>query len=158
MMTRTCTICSQAKDLQTEFHTNGVTPRTGRIKRMYQCKDCSNEQRRQRGLKKGWDRSDTQRKEMRIWVNSLKDGGNCVDCGISFKGRPWLADYHHKDPSTKISSIASAVTFRWTKEAILEEINKCELLCPNCHRTRHFNEKGHNSVEKKELLNSLAIY
>lgn len=60
-------------------------------------------------------------------------GGKCKDCG--FSGH-WAAfDFHHRDPSTK--------EYDWnklklkSKQAIMNELDKCDLLCACCHRVRH---------------------
>ena len=59
-------------------------------------------------------------------------GGECVDCGGKFPLEVY--DFHHigeKDftPSYLISN--------GSLESIVEEINKCVLLCANCHRIHH---------------------
>src|SRR5215471_11078564 len=63
-------------------------------------------------------------------------GGQCVDCGL----RTTVAavyDFHHLSSAEKDASIARMlnVTKRWAK--IQEELDKCVLLCANCHRIRH---------------------
>jgi hypothetical protein len=61
-------------------------------------------------------------------------GGKCVDCG---ECRPISAiyDFHHKDPTLKDFSIGKN-TLKF--ESITKELDKCELLCSNCHRIRHY--------------------
>lgn len=60
-------------------------------------------------------------------------GGKCSDCGAEFN--PWVFDFHHRDPTEKEWSWGDVRTSNWEK--IKEEIDKCDLLCSNCHRTRH---------------------
>jgi hypothetical protein len=36
-------------------------------------------------------------------------------------------------------AIAQAVNQGWSKERILEEIKKCDVLCANCHFKEHYN-------------------
>jgi hypothetical protein len=64
-------------------------------------------------------------------------GGCCVDCGGKYPLPVY--DFHHLDPTTKDSSIAVLLN-RWGFEAAKEELDKCVLLCANCHRVRHFGE------------------
>lgn len=57
-------------------------------------------------------------------------GGVCVECG----GMDDL-QFHHKDPSTKLFTLAKGSSFsnsRWDAE-----VAKCELLCGDCHREEH---------------------
>lgn len=76
------------------------------------------------------------------WVNIKKKaidlkGGKCTDCGIV--DIHVIYDFHHKDPSTK--------EFDWTRlrirswDSIVSELEKCDLLCSNCHRKRHYKEQ-----------------
>jgi hypothetical protein len=65
--------------------------------------------------------------------------GKCVDCGLQSEYTE-VYDFHHKNPEEKTMSIALLLdtTKRW--ERIREELDKCELLCSNCHRIRHAKE------------------
>lgn len=57
-------------------------------------------------------------------------GGACSICGYS--KHIGALEFHHRDPSNK--------KFSWTKLRlkawldVLEELNKCDLLCSNCHQ------------------------
>jgi hypothetical protein len=62
-------------------------------------------------------------------------GGKCEDCGLIQNNNSWLFDFHHKDPSIKEWDWGSRRTSNWEKMKV--EIDKCVLLCSNCHRTRH---------------------
>lgn len=59
-------------------------------------------------------------------------GNKCILCGYD-KCLSAL-DFHHPDPQGKIFSISKAMT-SWKR--ILPELNKCILLCANCHREVH---------------------
>lgn len=59
-------------------------------------------------------------------------GGRCVDCGYS--GSVVALEFHHRDPSTKSFSIGTASVSR---ERLWAEAAKCDLVCANCHRSRH---------------------
>lgn len=62
-------------------------------------------------------------------------GGKCQDCG--YRDRfPEVYDFHHLDPTTKDFDV-----FNTPKpfHRIKEELDKCILLCANCHRKRHAN-------------------
>jgi len=60
-------------------------------------------------------------------------GGGCRVCGYS-KSLAAL-DFHHRDPKEKgygISQIRG-----WKFERVKEELDKCDLLCRNCHSEVH---------------------
>jgi hypothetical protein len=63
-------------------------------------------------------------------------GGKCYDCGGVF--HPAVYDFHHKNPNEKEEAPTDVLHKSWDK--ILLEIDKCELLCSNCHRLRHHGE------------------
>jgi len=59
----------------------------------------------------------------------------CRDCRIDFSD--YMFDFHHVDPSTKKFSLTGKnLTRKW--DDVLVEFKKCVLLCPNCHRRRHY--------------------
>ena len=62
-------------------------------------------------------------------------GGKCVSCGYN-KCLDAL-HFHHKDPDTKSFSINSAFAHPKRKALIKEEVDKCILLCANCHSEHH---------------------
>lgn len=57
-------------------------------------------------------------------------GGACLKCGYkkSYRG----LTFHHRDPVTKVDDVCRMIANRsWS--SVLEEIQKCDLLCFNCH-------------------------
>jgi 5-methylcytosine-specific restriction endonuclease McrA len=61
-------------------------------------------------------------------------GGKCQICGYSkYNG---ALDFHHTDPTTKKFGLSlSGLTRSWEKTK--EELDKCVLVCTNCHREIH---------------------
>jgi hypothetical protein len=57
---------------------------------------------------------------------------NPCRCGIS---DPLVLEFHHRDPATKSFNISD---LRYTMEAVAVEIQKCEVICANCHRRQHY--------------------
>jgi len=71
-------------------------------------------------------------------LNDYKKEHPCVKCGES---RFYVLDFHHIDPNTKTKTIAKLST-ESSGQRMWEEIDKCVVLCSNCHREFHFlNEK-----------------
>jgi hypothetical protein len=63
-------------------------------------------------------------------------GGRCVDCGLQTDIIA-VYDFHHKDMDEKAGIISDFLTVKKSWKAIQEELDKCVLLCANCHRIRH---------------------
>jgi hypothetical protein len=67
-------------------------------------------------------------------------GYGCLDCGISYPDTPYpVFDFHHRDPNEKDYDWNKLKKRSW--DNITNELDKCDLLCSNCHRIRHYNEK-----------------
>src|SRR5437868_5782418 len=72
----------------------------------------------------------TRLKEMAVKMK----GGKCEICGYNkYLG---ALDFHHIDQSTKKFDLTvTELTKSW--EVIKEEVEKCMLVCSNCHREIH---------------------
>ncbi len=60
-------------------------------------------------------------------------GGKCQACG--FDKYPCSLDLHHRDSREKAPNFRSMRGWSW--ERILIELQKCILLCKNCHAAHH---------------------
>ena len=69
-------------------------------------------------------------------------GGKCVDCG--WRGDQAAFQFHHKDPDKKDFIIGNAANKSWG--IIKSELDKCLLLCANCHSIRHSAKNGSKFV------------
>lgn len=68
------------------------------------------------------------------YINLL--GGKCKKCGLLLNNTHYsVFEFHHRDRNNK--------EYSWTKlrlfsdDRIMQELNKCDLLCANCHRIVH---------------------
>ena len=62
-------------------------------------------------------------------------GSECADCGLITE-HVGVYDFHHLDPGQKDFAIAKkGYTRSWEKTK--QELDKCVMLCANCHRIRH---------------------
>jgi hypothetical protein len=131
MITKLCKKCQRKLSLD-QFAKKGQ--RNGKQRYKTSCKTCDNKRRwEQEKVDNGY------RNKLRRWLTNYKSKLSCTDCHLSFEGREYLCDFHHIND--KVDSITTMVTFRKSKEEILEEIKKCVPLCANCHRTRHYGSK-----------------
>ena len=60
-------------------------------------------------------------------------GGCCKDCGVSYP--QYVYEFHHTDPKQKDVNPSKALS--WSEERMWKELNKCVMLCSNCHKIRH---------------------
>jgi len=58
-------------------------------------------------------------------------GGKCAICGYNKTNK--ALTFHHVDPETKFLDISTMVARGHTWETIKAELDKCVLLCYNCH-------------------------
>lgn len=97
--------------------------RKGRLTKYIRCKTCHTEEQKAR-------------------VRSYKQraveykGGKCVKCGYD----KCLAslDFHHEDPTQKDPNWRKMRS--WKFEKIKDELDKCILVCRNCHGEIHYDD------------------
>ena len=65
-------------------------------------------------------------------------GGSCNLCG--YNKNITALEFHHRDSSTKDFSIDIRKLANTKKETLLLELEKCDLICANCHREHHYPE------------------
>lgn len=70
-------------------------------------------------------------------------GGKCQRCG--YDKYPDVLEFHHRDPKQKEASWNKIRLWSWKK--IEEELDKCDMLCANCHREVHLLSRSSSSVE-----------
>lgn len=75
-------------------------------------------------------------KEKEAWF-TFKATLKCTKCGFSHIA---ALDFHHEDPTTKLGNVHRFISNGQFAKAY-EEIKKCIVLCANCHRIHHHDEK-----------------
>lgn len=73
------------------------------------------------------------RKERRDFIIKYKTGKPCFDCNIVYPH--YVMDFDHLPQFKKQIEVGSQGNYR-SKEFLLKEFAKCELVCANCHRER----------------------
>ena len=59
-------------------------------------------------------------------------GGMCADCGLIYDGKNGAKfEFHHRNPKEKEFVISAHYLAPW--ESLVVELDKCDLLCSNCH-------------------------
>jgi hypothetical protein len=92
-----------------------------------------------------WYRANKRRRQEKVradrqeyveWLDSLKEGRPCTDCGVVYP--PYVMEWDHLPGAEKTIELANTRRAAFGKRRILAEIAKCELVCANCHRERTF--------------------
>ena len=72
----------------------------------------------------------------------------CVDCGET---DPLVLDFDHRVPSLKSDEVSRIAYYRpW--QVVLEEIEKCDVRCANCHRRKTARQFGWSKLELPAAL------
>ena len=67
-------------------------------------------------------------------------GGKCNKCGVG--NLPACCyHFHHKDPNTKEFSLGTKFNQKIT-DKIIKELDKCIVLCANCHAKEHWDNRA----------------
>lgn len=81
-----------------------------------------------------------QRRENNKAEYILLKRGKCEICGFEYNGENAACfDFHHENPKEKEYNPSIAIRLR--KEKALKELEKCQLVCANCHRLIHYKTK-----------------
>ena len=134
---RPCSTCGLSKPLS-EFNrvSRSTTSAVGFHSR---CKSCmvaavkesywrNPERRRQRAR----ETRKTLSQPNREWINALKESSPCNDCGRFFPAV--CMDFDHLPGVQKVADVAAMLV--GSREALCEEVSKCDLVCACCHRVR----------------------
>lgn len=121
---RKCTQCNQIKE---EINKNFYERKDGKYHSF--CRQCFNQM------------SANSQRERKRWAVEYK-GGKCGTCGYN----KCLAalEFHHLDPTKKDFQPAKLFSQNKALSVIQKELDKCVLLCANCHREVHDEIKTRN--------------
>ncbi len=128
-----CHRCKQTKTLS-EFHKN-KNRKDGVQTRCKVCKKETDAEYRRKNMQYFIDRAKKQKEERVAWYRELKGKLKCVKCG---EDRYMCLDFHHRDRSKKFMSVSKMLFRGFSQENILREMEKCDVLCANCHRIEEF--------------------
>lgn len=142
-MKKVCNLCGIEKPIS-EFRSRVYS--SGNIGYHSMCNDCDVDYKRQhylnnkdKYLKKAKRNSKKYKYEnVRFVVEYLQNAG-CFMCGIS---DPVVLEFHHRDASTKEHNLSN-MYLSYSLEKVKKEIEKCDVICSNCHRRLHAEERGY---------------
>ena len=102
------------------------------------CRDCKsaiNKEHYHNNKEIYLEKNRRRRQFVRDLINQAKSKP-CQDCGVKYPY--YIMDFDHKD--NKSFMIANSWK-RHSLKTILAEIEKCEVVCANCHRERTYGQK-----------------
>jgi hypothetical protein len=98
----------------------------GKVYRRLKCKKCKLSDNHQRRVK------------LRAWLIAYKKMLMCERCGFAdFRA----LQFHHHGNDEKAFNVADMVRSVSSIESVKREIDKCIVLCSNCHQIEHYNER-----------------
>ena len=126
-----CTHCKQEKELS-EFNKNkhrrdGVSTN---------CKDCNkkiNKKHYQDNKAKYLADNKSRRHNRRVFTKAAKNKP-CADCGRSYPY--YVMEFDHREGERKIGNLSRLHERVVRYETLVAEIEKCDVVCANCHRER----------------------
>lgn len=138
MKTKKCSMCHDDLPATDEFFASRFDRSTPQLQSA--CRKCQKEYRKKHyelNKDKYINKAKIYKIEFSKWFEDLKKELKCAKCG---ENRFWVLDFHHKDPLLKEDNV-SLLAQNQNKKAVLKEIEKCEVLCSNCHRDLHYQER-----------------
>jgi hypothetical protein len=132
MNTKTCYKCKQELPIS-QFRCN----KSRKDGLQVYCKDCDKLKQSewyQKNKVSCINKSKICRKRKRDWWHDFKSQLKCNRCD---ENHPACLHFHHINPSEKEADL-SQVVLVWSKKRIITEVNKCEVLCANCHAKEHY--------------------
>lgn len=82
------------------------------------------------------------RREFKAVIDLIK-ASPCQDCGNRYPSR--VMEFDHRNPAEKtlnISRLVGKLVTRANRVRIIKEIEKCDLVCANCHRIREIGRQA----------------
>lgn len=80
-------------------------------------------------------------------------GGVCEHCKLVVHTAAF--DFHHTDPAEK--DVDPGILLRGSKEKLYKELDKCILLCANCHRIFHWQEANKDTDWEQQVRTAETV-
>lgn len=80
------------------------------------------------------DKNKRLRDKKKVFLQKLKSVP-CMDCRNSYPY--FVMDFDHREGEEKLGTLAAATSSNlWSWEKLKAEVEKCDVVCSNCHRIR----------------------
>lgn len=147
---RVCAHCNAPKLLE-EFRTSYRDE--GKIVYRW-CKQCTREDARTQRLNPKPEATRIALVAAKTAIVLERKSNPCADCGGRFD--PVAMDFDHVR-GRKVLNISALSRQQWSMEKLLEELEKCELVCANCHRVRTAKRDWLGRSRKDKAAISLSL-
>lgn len=137
---KTCSKCKKNKSLECF---NKKSSRKDGLQNY--CRDCDNNRLREHYTNNKQyyrDKRNRNRDKYRVNSRTLKESRPCFDCGVFYPY--YVMDWDHRDSKGKVAGVSQLVSSGYVSKT-KKEIEKCDLVCANCHRIRTFQRLGERS-------------
>ncbi|QLH80593.1 homing endonuclease associated repeat-containing protein [Halosimplex pelagicum] len=75
------------------------------------------------------------RERLRAWSYEYRRNCGCRRCS---EDTPSCLQFHHPDPDEKSAGVGQLISDGADERAVRAEVDRCVVLCANCHRQEHF--------------------
>ncbi len=134
-MFKNCCMCKI--DLPVSSFKTNTRKRDGLQSQCIECQKAYRKSHYENNRQKYKDKARVWNDKFLDWWKDFKSELSCTNCG---ENHPAVLDFHHTDPKEKDSEVSHLVSIG-NKSRILAEVAKCVVLCSNCHRIHHYNER-----------------
>lgn len=81
-------------------------------------------------------------------------GGKCMECGETSLS---TLCFHHRDPAQKSFGLDNRCFASKKWDTLVKEIDKCDLLCHNCHSKHHYSESWEDMLSQMQLETCIQL-
>jgi len=143
-----CTKCKKEKE-ESQFHFRDGE----RKKRKSYCSECASLYRKKyykghrlEAIEYSKETTKKRKLDTQQFIWDYLSNNPCIVCNES---DPIVLEFDHRDPSTKEMSVSEMVRSKMGIERIKREIEKCDILCSNCHKRRTaIQQNWYNKIKK----------
>lgn len=132
MTEKFCPSCKQTKPVEQFNHSKRTKDGYD-----YRCKECQKASNK-KWCEANWSNKMKQQNErvrdIAEKIANIKTSQGCLICG---EETACCLDFHHLDPKSKEINPACMISNGWGWSRIENELNKCVIVCANCHRKIH---------------------
>lgn len=147
--TKICSKCKQEKPIS-EFRWRNKASQVLHS----QCKACEKERdkihyQESKERRENIRRNAELQKSNNLGIVEKAKASGCRKCGDT---RSYILDFHHRNPAEKKGDIATMIKSS-SYDNVVKEIEKCDVLCANCHREYHYLATFFN-ISYEEYINA----
>lgn len=84
------------------------------------------------------ERNKSGRDKKKDYIKNYKEERGCSRCGEKHHA---CLQFHHRNPEEKEDAVANLMTRNLSLDKIIKEMEKCDVICANCHIKLHYDER-----------------